>query len=68
MAKNLISHAIFHSGALDLFFAMMGAGVSLILPLIVRYITNKVIYQESEVVWNTIVSLTIVMVGLLVLH
>lgn len=51
-----------------MFFAMMGAGVSLILPLIVRYITNKVIYQESEAVWNTIVSLTIVMVGLLVLE
>ncbi len=68
--RSLLSYYKPYKGllALDLFFAMMGAGVSLILPLIVRYITNKVIYQESEAVWNTIVSLTIVMVGLLVLE
>ena len=34
--------------ALDLLFATVGAGVTLALPLIVRYITNQVIYEESR--------------------
>ena len=38
--------------ALDLLFAMTGAGVSLSIPLIVRYITNQVIYEESGAAWN----------------
>ncbi len=28
----------------DMFFAILGAAVTLILPLIVRYITNEVVY------------------------
>ena len=54
--------------ALDLLFATVGAGVTLALPLIVRYITNQVIYEESSAAWNTIVHLSILMLGLLVLE
>lgn len=54
--------------ALDLLFAMTGAGVSLALPLIVRYITNEVVYQESSQVWHTIVRLSVLMVALLLVE
>jgi len=54
--------------ALDLLFAMTGAGVSLSIPLIVRYITNQVIYDESGAAWNTIIFLSALMLGLLVLE
>lgn len=54
--------------ALDLLFAMTGAGVSLALPLIVRYITNEVVYQESSQVWHTIVRLSVLMLALLLVE
>ncbi|MGI5999458.1 MAG: ABC transporter ATP-binding protein [Candidatus Merdisoma sp.] len=54
--------------ALDLLFATVGAGVTLVIPLIVRYITNQVIYEESAEAWHTIVGLSILMLGLLVLE
>lgn len=54
--------------ALDLLFATVGAGVTLVIPLIVRYITNVVIYEESSAAWHTIVNLSILMVGLLLLE
>lgn len=31
----------------DLFFAIIGAAVMLIIPLIVRYITNTVVYYDA---------------------
>ncbi len=68
--KNLLSYYGPYKGllALDLLFAMTGAGVSLSIPLIVRYITNQVIYEESGAAWNTIVSLSVLMLGLLALE
>ena len=54
--------------ALDLFFAALGSGVTLAIPLIVRYITNKVIYEESARAWHTIVSLSVLMAGLLLVE
>lgn len=54
--------------ALDLLFATVGAGTTLVIPLIVRYITNHVIYEESQAAWHTIVNLSILMLGLLVLE
>lgn len=54
--------------ALDLFFAILGAGVSLVLPLIVRYITGTVIYEESGLAWQTIVRLSLLMGGLLLVE
>ena len=54
--------------ALDLLFATVGAGTTLVIPLIVRYITNHVIYEESQADWHTIVNLSVLMLGLLVLE
>ena len=54
--------------ALDLLFATVGAGTTLVIPLIVRYITNHVIYEESQAAWHTIVNLSVLMLGLLVLE
>ena len=50
----------------DLFFAFLGAAVSLIIPLIVRYITSDVIYRENPVdmVWK----LAVVMVALVLIE
>ncbi len=68
--KSLLSYYKPYLGPLgmDLLFATAGAGISLILPLIVRYITGQVIYQESSAAWNTIVLLSILMVILLILE
>lgn len=48
----------------DLLFAIIGAAVSLIMPLIVRYITSEVVYFELSEALRTIVVLGIVMVAL----
>lgn len=54
--------------ALDLFFATLGASVTLVMPLIVRYITGTVIYEESGEAWQTIVELSILMICLLLVE
>lgn len=54
--------------ALDLFFATLGASVTLVMPLIVRYITGTVIYEESGAAWQTIVELSILMICLLLVE
>ena len=52
----------------DMFFAILGALVSLVLPLIVRYITNEVVYLELNEATKTILILGIVMVGLVLIE
>lgn len=54
--------------ALDLFFATLGASVTLVMPLIVRYITGTVIYEESGAAWQTIVRLSVLMLILLLVE
>ena len=54
--------------AADLFFAFLGAAVTLIIPLIVRFITKTVIYQEPEKATRLIWILTAVMLGLVVVE
>ena len=54
--------------ALDLFFATLGACVTLVMPLIVRYITGTVIYEESGAAWQTIVRLSVLMLVLLLVE
>ena len=53
----------------DMFFALLAAGISLVYPMIVRYITNNVITGTniSESV-PTIIKLIFVMLGLLMLE
>ncbi len=48
----------------DLFFAVIGAAISLVIPLIVRYITNEVVYFEYEEAVQTILVLGAIMIGL----
>ncbi|MEG1945744.1 MAG: ABC transporter ATP-binding protein [Lachnospiraceae bacterium] len=48
----------------DMFFAMIGAGVTLTIPLIVRYITGNVLIMESKEALHTIAILGIIMLGL----
>ena len=52
----------------DMFFAIMGAAVTLVIPLIIRYITGTVIfYEANEALW-VILKLALVMVGLVLLE
>lgn len=48
----------------DMFFAFLGAAITLIIPLIIRYITNDVIYRESGEALKIIIILA---AGLLLL-
>lgn len=48
----------------DMFFAVLGAGVTLAIPLIVRYITGTVIFMERQRMMSEILKLAAVMVTL----
>lgn len=48
----------------DMFFATVSAGVALVIPLIVRYVTGTLIYCEREVILN---QLSFLAVGLFLL-
>lgn len=52
----------------DLFFAILGAAVTLVIPLIVRYITSTVVYEPVEQATALIVKLGIFMVLLVILE
>lgn len=51
----------------DMFFAFLAASVTLILPIIVRYITGTVIYYDKAESLNTIFKLTIIMIVLIII-
>lgn len=48
----------------DMFFAILGAGVTLVIPLIVRYITNHVITMEAGAALHKIAGLAVLMLAL----
>ncbi len=52
----------------DLFFAIVGAVITLLIPLIVRYITNEVVYLEMEKAQETILHLGILLVVLVLIE
>ncbi len=54
--------------AADMLFACMGAAVTLIIPLIIRYITSDVIYRDSSQSLHTILVLTGIMALLVLLE
>lgn len=54
--------------AADMFFACLGAGVTLIIPLLIRYITNDVIYLEASESMRMILTLAGIMVLLIILE
>ena len=52
------------SFAADMFFAILGAAVTLIIPMVVRYITATVIYEEPDKAMKDIAVLAVVMIAL----
>lgn len=52
----------------DLLFAILGAVITLIIPLIVRYITSEVVYFELSKATETILLLGVVMVVLVLIE
>ncbi len=48
----------------DMFFAILGAGVTLVIPLIVRYITDQVIVLEAPEALDKIMALGVMMLVL----
>lgn len=52
----------------DMFFAILGAGVTLVLPLIVRYITNEVVFFDAGEAKQAVIVLGAVMIGLVLLE
>ena len=52
----------------DLFFAILGAGTALVVPLLVRYITNDVIKMESSKAMKIIVAIGAIMLFLVLLE
>ena len=54
--------------AADMFFACLGAAVTLVIPLIIRYITSDVIYREPSDSLQTVMALTGAMVLLIILE
>ena len=49
-------------------FACIGAGVTLVLPLIIRYIMNHVIYRDSGESLQLILKLSLFMIFLIALE
>lgn len=52
----------------DMFFAILGAAVTLVIPLIIRYITNEVVYFEAGEAKRAVITLGFVLIGLILLE
>ena len=52
----------------DLLFATVGAAVTLIIPLLVRYITNRVIYLPQEAAVSLLLKLAVVMLAMVAIE
>lgn len=52
----------------DMFCAILGAAVALVIPLLVRYITNEVVYFEAQKAKSVILTLGIIMAALVLLE
>lgn len=61
--KKMISYYKPYRGIFwaDMFFATLSAAIALTLPLIIRYVTNTLIYQPSEVIFQKITFIGIMM-------
>ena len=64
--KQLIAYYKPYKGLFfsDLFFALLGAGVALIIPLVVRYITNNIVYMPQNEALILILQLGAAMIAL----
>lgn len=65
--KKLLSYYKPYMGwfVADMFFATMSAGIALSIPLIVRYVTNTLIYLPAEEILSQIITVGIVLVVLI---
>ena len=52
----------------DLFFAVLGAAVTLIIPLVVRYITSEVVYFEANEAGRAIFRMGVILVALVLVE
>lgn len=64
--KKMISYYKPYLGVFtaDMFFALLAAGTTLVIPILVRYITQDVIYRPAEEALRTICILGLIMIGL----
>ena len=51
----------------DMFFATLSAGIALTIPLIVRYVTNTLIYLPAEVILEKIIMVAVILLVLIAL-
>ena len=67
--KRLISYYKPYLGLFcaDMFFATLSAGIALAIPLIVRYVTNTLIYLPADVILEKIIMVAIVLLVLIAL-
>lgn len=67
--KKLLSYYKPYMGwfVADMFFATLSAGIALSIPLIVRYVTNTLIYLPAEEILSKIIMIAVVLVVLIVL-
>jgi len=49
----------------DMFFAILASAITLLIPLVVRYITSTVIYMDSQEALHKILTLGLIMTGLI---
>lgn len=54
--------------AADMFFAILGAVITLIIPLIIRFITNDVIFRDGDEAFSIIINLGLVLMGLVLVE
>lgn len=52
----------------DMFFAVLGAVVTLVIPLVVRYITNEVVYFDADRAKHMLMILGAALIGLVILE
>ena len=67
--KKLVSYYKPYIGTflLDMFFAIVASAISLVIPLVVRYITSDVVYLESGAK-ERIIHLGLILVGLVIVQ
>ena len=65
--KKLLSYYKPYMGLFlaDMFFAMLSAGIALTIPLIVRYVTNTLIYLPAEVILEKIIMVALILLVLI---
>lgn len=65
--KKLISYYKPYLGLFcaDMFFATLSAGIALTIPLIVRYVTNTLIYLPAEVILSKIITVAVILLALI---